>query len=53
MMDGSVTPNGAASALTLRPLSSSLRRARIARRVGSASAEKVRLSAASSYFTIR
>ena len=49
---GKVTPKGAASSLTLRPPVSSLSRARIARRVGSASAEKVRVSVASSYFTI-
>lgn len=49
---GKVTPKGSASALTLRP-SASINADRIARRVGSASAEKVRLSAASSYFTIR
>ena len=44
MIAGNDTGNGAASAVTERP-GSSASRITIARRVGSASAEKVRLSA--------
>jgi len=52
MIAGSDTENGSASALTDRP-GSSASRASIARRVGSASAEKVRSSGASLNLTMQ